>query len=206
MIVHQAKQGPLRVVIEAYGGALNLFSPPHRARVVKRALREIGNVWLYKWMPKRFTAFAYTLGYRVSNRWKRIKLQFGGSAAPYTGLTPPGGGNMSGPWWQRNKEKMASAVERGRVTASGRDGAEVLNILVPYGHPIQTDKAKIFKTVHQVEIEDMAQVFARRLASEIGGARLATRNNQRVLIPKPAARKAGGNPRRPAGAMPRRVA
>lgn len=207
MIVHQSKQGPFRVVIEAYGGALNLFSPAHRSKVIKRAFREAGNVWLFKWMPKRFTNYAFMLGYRVSNKWKAIKIRYGGASIPFIGLTPSGGGRKDGPWWQRSGEKMATAARNGRVTASGSSGQEVLKILVPYGHPIQTEKAKVFRTVHQIELEDMAQVFARRLASEIEGARLVTRGNARVLLPKTNPRKTGGGPRRPVGVVrARRVA
>jgi hypothetical protein len=204
VIIHQAKHGPMRVVVEAHGGALALFSPAHRAKVIKRGLRESGMMWLYKWMPLRFTKYAYKLGYYVSNKWKARKLREGGSDMPYVGLTPSGGGPPVPSWNARNGAKMADAVRAGRVTASGKDGAERLNILVPYGHPIQSEKSVPFRTIPANEMEDMAAVLSRRIANEIAGSRLAVKEGVMVAIPRTI--RKGGTPRSLGKGRPRKVA
>jgi hypothetical protein len=188
VIVSDTRKGPMRVVIEAHGGALALFVPAERAKVVKRGLREAGMMWLYKWMPRRFTAYAYFLGYRVSNKWKALKQGLTGSSAPFVGLTPSGGGQATGPWWQRNGAKMADAVRAGRVTASGKSEAESLTIKVPYGHPIQTDKSTVFRTIAPREMDEIAEVLGRRVANEISGGKTVMRQGEMRKIAKPKAR------------------
>jgi hypothetical protein len=203
VIVQYGKHGPLRVVIEAHGGALAIFSPASRAKVIKRAFRESGMKWMHKWMPLRFTRYAYRLGYYVSNKWKARKLRDGGSDSPYVGLTPTGGGPPVPNWNARNGAKMVDAVRGGRVTASGRGGNEVLNIMVPYGHPIQSEKAVKFRTIAPNEIEDMADVMSRRIANEIKGSRLVSRNGVPTLMPRTISRSVTP---RAIGRSPRKVA
>jgi hypothetical protein len=190
MIVHSAKQGPLRVVIEAHGGALMLFSPKHRTVVMRRAMRQLGNHWLHKWVPMRLSNYAFMLGYRVSGKWRTIKARYLTGVVPFIGMTPPGGGSADGPWWQRNKAKMADAITKGRVSVSGRDGNETAIIRIPYGHPIQTEKAKVFRTIAPNEMADLAVVLSKRIANEISGARTVEREGQMRKIPKPSRKTA----------------
>lgn len=203
MIVSDRKHGPLRVVIEAHGGALALYSKQNRSKVIKRGMREAGMMWVHKWLFLRFTRYAYKLGYYVSNKWKARKVREGGSDMPYVGLTPTGGGPPVPSWKTHNGAKMIDAVRGARVTAGGSDGNERINILVPYGHPIQTEKAKPFRTVAANEIEDMADVLSRRIANEIAGSRLVVRDGKQVLLPRTISRK--GSPRA-IGRAPRKVA
>lgn len=185
MIVHRAQHGPMRVVLEAHGGALALFAPAHRSRVIKRALREGGSMWLHKWMPLRFTKYAYVIGYRVSGKWRNIKERYLAPILPFVGFTPTGGGKYGPPGWSgTNGAKMADAVRGARITAGGRDGAERIDIRIPYGHPVQSRTSAVFKTVTARELDDVAAVFSRRLASEISGARLGRVNGRPRLIPR----------------------
>lgn len=158
-------------------------------------MRQLGNHWLYKWVPLRFTNYAFMIGYRVSNKWRTLKSRYLTAVLPFVGMTPSGGGNMDGPWWQRNKAKMADAVSKGRVSVSGNGGNETAVIRIPYGHPIQTDKAKVFRTISPNEMEDLAGVLATRLANEISGARTVTKDGTIRKIPKPS-RKMNRRPTR----------
>jgi hypothetical protein len=183
VIVHAVKKGPLRVAIEANEGALALFSDKERAKIVRRGMERAGWTWAKKWMPLRFTRYAFKLGYRVSARWVRYKMFKLGEAIPFVGMTPPGGGDMSGHWTQRNKAKMiVQALGRVKVTAKGGKGQEEVTIRVPYGHAIQTQHSKWFKTVTDQEAEDMARALSKRVADEMNGARVVnTREGGSVL-------------------------
>jgi hypothetical protein len=196
VIISDQKTGPFRVVLEAQGGALALFSPQHRTTVMRRIMKRTGNHFLFKWIPARFSGYAYKLGYRVSNKWRRLKERMLTGVVPYVGMTPSGGGNPGGPWWQRNKAKMVDAVQKGRVSATG-SGTDVAAVIrIPYGHPIQTDKAAIFRTIAPNEIEDMAGVFAQALASEIAGARASVKDGTPRLMPRVPKRKTADRPPR----------
>lgn len=169
--VMQSTAGPIRTVLDAQGGALALFLPNDRSKIIKRGMREMGNMWLFKWMPLRFTAYAYKLGYRRTRKWANKKQNAGGKDIPFVGMTPIGGGPAFPTWKQINGEKMqVAAVKFGRVTASGSGGAEMVTIKVPYGHAILPGHSEVFKFIPPNEMEDMAIVLARRIANEIAGA------------------------------------
>ncbi len=165
MIISSAQRGPIRVTLEAYGGALALFSPAQANRARKIAMARGGNYWVAVWLMRRFSKYAYFLGYRASRKWSEKKQrQLGAEAIPYYGLTPPGGGPAAPGYSQVNGAKMKDAVRGATVSSVGISGRESVTIRIPYGHPIPTDKAKAFRMLPQREI----QLVAEEIGAELG--------------------------------------
>lgn len=173
MIIARKQNGPIRTTLEAYGGALALFSPAERNRAKRRAGERGGRFWLAVWMPKRFSGYAYFLGYRVSSKWAAKKKSGGVGNTPYVGMTPPGGGPAAPGYKQNNGAKMADAVSGSTVTTPAN--GESINIKVPYGHPIQSDKAAAFRTLPASEVEAIANEMADELGRIISGAETYSR-------------------------------
>ncbi len=171
MIISSTQRGPIRVTLEAYGGALALFSPAQANRARKVAMTRGGNYWVAVWLMRRFSKYAYFLGYRASRKWSEKKQrQLGTEAIPYYGLTPPGGGPAAPGYTQVNGAKMKDAVRGATVSAVGISGRESVTIRIPYGHPIPTDKAKSFRTLPQREIRLVAEEIGAELARIISSA------------------------------------
>lgn len=165
MIIIDEKRGPIRVVLEAYGGALALFSKPQANKARKIALTRGGDYWVAVWMMRRFSKYAYFLGHRSGRRWNnRKRRQLGTEPIPFYGLTPPGGGPPAPGYTQINGAKMKDAVRGAKVKAVGIEGREHVDILVPYGHPIRTEDSKAFKMLPQREIN----LIAKEIGDELG--------------------------------------
>jgi len=192
VIVQSVGRKSFRATLEVQGGALALFSPGRRSQIIKRAMREAGYMWLFKWVPMRFTPYAFRIGYRVSKKWANKKIRAIGKAIPFIGATPTGGGKAFPGWSQVNGAKMCDAIKDARLTASGNNGREVINIKIPYGHAIQNNNSKVFRRVAPWEMDDMARVFERRMASEISGAKSVIRKGVARKIPRPNQRASGG--------------
>lgn len=168
MIVSSVQRGPIRTTFEVFGGALALFSRAERNRAKRLAGGRGGRYWLSVWMPRRFSGYAFLLGYRVSGRWLATKRRNGAGAVPFVGLTPSGGGPVAPGYKQVNGAKMADAIAGSSVSTSS-DG-ERITIKVPYGHPIQTDKAEAFRRIPAHEVEAIAAEIGDELGRIISGA------------------------------------
>lgn len=174
MIIIDEKRGPIRVVFEAYGGALALFSPPQANKAKKIALERGGKYWIAVWMMRRFSKYAYFLGHRNGRRWNnRKRRQLGTEPIPFYGLTPPGGGPAAPGYSQINGAKMKDAVRGAKVKAIGIAGRERLDILVPYGHPIRTEDSNAFKRLPQREVNLIAKEIGDELGRIISAAQVA---------------------------------
>jgi hypothetical protein len=165
-------------VVQKYGPFWALVSPSEAKTIIHAALREGGLLWMVKYIPRRFSNYAYTLGYRVTNQWKAFKrrmLKGAGAAIPYIGLTPPGGGtNIVKKGRQifkgnsRNAEKMAVAIERGaNVKVRGTSQGGDIHIAIPYGHPIQKMHADALRKLPPHETQAVVDEVAKQMQSFI---------------------------------------
>jgi hypothetical protein len=162
-------------VVQYYGPFWKLLQPGEAKIILHTAFREAGTLWLVTYIPRRFSNYAYSLGYRVTEQWKKFKrrmLRGTGAAIPYIGLTPPGGGtNIVKKGRQifkgnsRNAEKMAVAIERGaRVNIKGTSTGADIHIPIPYGHPIQAMHSAALRKLPAHETQAVVDEAARQLA------------------------------------------
>jgi hypothetical protein len=179
----------VNVIFEMKGPFAQLASNTERKVVAQSALRVGGEWFRAERIPLRFTDFAYRLGYRVTDDWKKFKRRVlkSGRAVPYIGTTPPGGGDIEsfirGMPTVYNPEKMAVAIERGcRVDITGTSKGGDIIIRTPYGHPIRPLMAEAFKTVTPEEYQGVAQRVAAAFRDFLAGAKAKGGRSTRLTI------------------------
>ncbi len=180
MAIRRVNRVSTNAVVEYYGNFWKLVRTSERKVIIHAALRHGGLLWMTHYLPKRFTQYAYTLGYRVTEQWKKFKRRvLNGASLPMIGVTPPGGGSTvvsrKGKIFRskssRNFEKMATAIERGanvkiRGTSQGGD----IHVAVPYGHPLNPNTSAALRKLPQAEINAVVNEVARQLASLVATA------------------------------------
>jgi hypothetical protein len=169
-VVHEVTVGPVRAQLIAAGPALALFRDSERNAFVRFALTAGGAFWLDVFLPKRFSDYSTSFGYRVSRKWRDLKIALTGVAVPFVGLTPSGGGPVAPRWKQENGAKMvdvALADSRARATATGNSAAIIITI--PYGHPVQADTSDMFRTLPSWEVDRIADVVGQTLQRLLDG-------------------------------------
>lgn len=177
--------------IEARGKFWELVSTSERKVIIHAALRQGGLFWMLKYIPQRFSNYAYSLGYRVTDQWKKFKRRvLNGAAIPYIGVTPPGGGGAGVVKRGKrifkaqnpNGEKMAVAVERGsNVKVKGTSAGGDIHIAIPYGHPLNAVTAAALRKLPDNEIQAVAAVVARELDELIQSAHAVPRSRKGKL-------------------------
>ncbi len=168
--VFEAVQGPIRATIIANGPALALFSAKARNSIIRTALQHGGRYWLRTFLPKRFSDYAYRIGYNDSHSWAKAKQFLLGKSIPFIGFTPPGGGKRDPKRKATNPEKMAVAAINGanvRSTATAKNARIVFTI--PYGHPVRPETSAQFRTVPPWEVDRVAKVVAETMQRILGG-------------------------------------
>ena len=177
MAIRKVDRASTNAIVEYYGPIWALMSASERKAIIHASLREGGLLWMTKYIPQRFSNYAYGLGYRVTEKWKKFKRRMlgGGAAVPFIGVTPPGGGSTivrKGKHMfkgnKRNAEKMAVAVQRGsnvqvRGTSTGGD----IHVAIPYGHPLESGTAQALRKLPSAEIQAVVDEVARQMASLI---------------------------------------
>ncbi len=207
--VYQIRQGPIQAAIHAEGAALALFKTKHANNLVRLSLTAGGRAWIEIFLPKRFSAYANSIGYRVSQKWREIKERATGSAAiPFLGLTPPGGGPVAPRWTQRNGAKMMPTAIRGaRAAATATSANARVVITIPYGHAVQAETSAMFRNVPSWEVDRVAEIVGAHLQNLLDGLLPAVA----VTAPKPrmphapAVRATGIGERGIGGGMSRKV-
>lgn len=198
--VYQVKQGPIRAKLMAEGGALALFDPKQRNTIVRIAMKAGGDFWVGTFLPKRFSQYAVSIGYRVSSRWRKYKEFQTGVAVPFVGLTPPGGGPRAPKWKNTNPQKMITAALAGsKATATATGNNARINISIPYGHAVLPETSEMFRTVPSWEMDRIADVVGARLQDLLDGL-LPT-----IAITAPAPRSVSPPQARVTGVGSRRV-
>jgi hypothetical protein len=182
----------INVIFELKGPFAQLANANERKVVAQSALREGGEWFRVERIKLRFTDFAYRLGYRVTEAWKKFKRRTTktGRALPYIGTTPPGGGSIlsiagghADGLVVENGEKMAVAMERGcRVDISGTSKGGDIIIRTPYGHPLRPNIAEAFKTVTPEEYQRVAQIVAAAFRDFLANAQKKSVRGKRLTI------------------------
>ncbi len=173
VVVSTQQVGPVRATIVAYGGALALFSAKERNDIVRGALLAGGQYWLGAFLPKRFSVYAFTLGYRVSEKWRRTKQWQLGAAVPFVGGTPPGGGPRMPSWKGKNGEKMITAALSGATaSATATAGNSKIVWLIPFGHAVRPETSEAFRMIPTWEVERIAEHVSESLGAYFAGAGL----------------------------------
>ncbi len=209
--VFNAKNSTIGYAIEADQASMVLFSKSHQNQITRVTFKAAGDSWVTSWLPKRFTTYAYWLGYYVSNAWRDLKKSLLGKALPFVGFTPPGGGiSKPPPRYRRssaplptNPQKMMTAARGARAVgyAYGKAGAARVVITIPIGHAVQPNTIRAFTTIPELEVATMAGVAAKTFASLMDGAQVI--ENPREGAPSRTLQ--GANlPLRPLGVTPRK--
>ncbi len=191
-VIAQFKAGGIKAVIDASGPALTWMKPRERNAMVASSLGFAGNMWLEKYLPLRFTNYAYRLGYQVSESWKKRKRrELHSNARPFIGLTPRGGGTFEsdvggGRLAVTNGEKMAVAVVRTAKSRATRTSNNFkIIITMGYGHPIRPNLADAFKQTPSSELKAVAQETQAKILLFLQGANKVDRQGKPRIDPYP---------------------
>ncbi len=182
----------LNVIFELKGPFAKLMTA-ERKGVIQTSLRVGGEFFKLKYIPLRFTDYAYRLGYKVTDAWKKFKRRTlkTGRAQPFIGTTPPGGGNVLSLAGGNhdgltvyNAEKMSTAMTAGcRVDITGTAKGGDIVIRTPYGHPLRPEYAKAFTHVTDAESQSVAQEVARAFKALISRAVSIGGRSKKMSIP-----------------------
>lgn len=157
-ILSDTKMGPIRVQWIAQNNALSLFSVRERAAILQDCARRMGEHWIMKWLPARFSGYARrSLGYRSRPKYDKSKRKQFGSADPltYTGAL--------------QSAAIEGATAKGQ--SGGPKGSPSVIVRIPLGHhPLAEIVQQVIKTVPRSEIDDLAEVFGAHLKQLINGA------------------------------------
>ncbi len=167
-------------------GPLGSFLGPDRKAIIRASLWAGGEFFRTERIPLRFTDFAYRLGYRVTDEWKKEKRNVLQSrrAFPFIGMTPPGGGDAGSLKAKViNAEKLATAMARGcRTDITGTSKGGNILIRTPYGHPILAVFAQVFQTVTPDEYQEVARVVAASLNEFLAYGRKVSKRSKKMTI------------------------
>lgn len=178
--VFSGNKGTIGYSIEVNQAGLAYFSKAHQNAIVRTTYKAAGDFWINAWLFKRFSTYAYSLGYYASRAWQALKKSALGHAIPFVGFTPIGGGpgkpipskRRTRRPVQINGEKMMEAANGARSVgyAYGKSGSARVEILIPIGHPVQPNAIQAFTTVPEVEVASMAGAAMRTMTSLLDGA------------------------------------
>jgi hypothetical protein len=173
-ILAQRKDGPIQATIEAHGSALVLFTTHDQNEIIRNSLRVGGEEWIYTWLPKRFTEYAFELGYNQNSKtyamWKQ-KVVGHNLPLVFTGAL----------------REMATKQARARATASHGTGVIYITIPTPavtdrkgrhinYANVPRTQVGSILRQVPRKEIRAIAVAVEAALVEEIEGGLTARIN------------------------------
>ncbi len=167
-------------------GPFAKFLGADRKVIIRESLWAGGEWFRTERIPMRFTDFAYRLGYRVTDEWKKEKRNVLQSrrAFPFIGMTPTGGGDAGSLKAKRiNAEKMATAMARGcRTDISGTSKGGNILIRTPYGHPILPVFAQVFQTVTADEYQQVARIVSSALNDFLAYGRPVSKRSKKMTI------------------------
>lgn len=81
-VVRDANGNAIAAELKASGAALALFSPADRNRIIRDAMLNGADQFKAFWLPKRFQAYARTLGYHAGAKYEVLKKRKYGTADP----------------------------------------------------------------------------------------------------------------------------
>ena len=154
-VLAQHQVGAIRASIEAHGTGLTLFAQKDQNEIIRNALERGGWYWIYVDLPKRFTDYAFELGYNQrSKTYANWKQKVVGHQIPlvFTGQL----------------RSVATKGARARATASKGSGTIFITIPTPavtdrkgrhinYANVPKTQVGIILRTIPPKEIKAIAQ-------------------------------------------------
>jgi hypothetical protein len=166
-----SKPGAIRAYLAANADELSEFTPANANAMIRSALIVAGETWAVAFLGRRFSSYAFKLGYRVRGNWSKGKAKRMGKAIPFVGFTPPGGGAASPAGKPRNPQKMITAVQQGtRITATATANRHQIVILIPFGHAVRPETADAFLKTPPWELARISDAAVRAIASAMAGA------------------------------------
>lgn len=147
--------GPIKAEIEAWGGALALFSQAARNAIIRDALWQGGEYYRAVFLPLKFSNYAKKFGYHVAARYLKRKLAKYGHDTPlvFTG--------------DMQDQILSKAKTRATATAS----KSFVDIIQPGPGYMNATQAvySVLRSALPSEIERMAPIVARSIADQMEG-------------------------------------
>jgi hypothetical protein len=171
-ILWQRNSGPIRTALKLYGTGTAMFGSmaiSEQNLLVKASLMRGGALWIKVFLPMRWTDYARKLGYRASMKWETFKQAVLGQVLPLVGVGGEyrGKGKGEGNWppgFMRD-----TATKGARVEAVSSGGRAVINIKIPFGHPVQPHTANIVTKVPPWELTRIAEEVGKSIAFFLKG-------------------------------------
>lgn len=167
-VIASDKDGPIKAVVTAQGGALGLLGTQRdRNNVLRQAMHAGGKFHVRVFLPKRFTSMSYArkLGY-IHGRWKERMFK-------PTVITTAGEHRLTDlhPLVQTG-DLARSALERNRVearsTKAGKAGARLsVKVIFSREHGLKPSDARVLTTVADFELDRIAEVVEQEIISLI---------------------------------------
>lgn len=157
-VIADSGPGPVRVVMEAHGSALRLFSRREQNEIIRDMMHDVGEYFIYAFLEKRFTDYAKKIGYSTGRGWQSIKDHLkargviaGSEPFVYTGVM--------------RFTALHDAHPEARATAS----KAYVKIRVPLGHAIKTKQSEMFKGIASWEMTRLAEIAEKSLVQHLEG-------------------------------------
>jgi hypothetical protein len=141
--VFDSGPGPIRATIELSGAALSLFTIKDKKEIFMSVMQAVGDDWIAKALPKRFTNYARTLGYRVSKRWMDKKRKYG-EPLPFV--------------WEGDMRE--SVLTKSKAQPGGTSKNPYVTIRMPYTHGIKKMYVPVMRSLPAHEMKTLAKVAA----------------------------------------------
>ncbi len=180
-VVDQGAQGGIKWALEYRGKALGLFDPRERNAILAEGFRKMGLAWIAKWLPLRFTNYAYKLGYDVSEKYSRLKARIMENPLPLIG--PPGiarrrkigrAGKLAGTTYTYGTAGPADKLVNTSTGASSRStspgGKPRVTIKIPTGHAVAAIVSATLRSLPAHEVKDLAKVLDTSLVGMLNGS------------------------------------
>ncbi len=134
--------------------ALALFSQSEHNAIVREAMAKAVGFWLNVFLPKRFSDYAYKLGYRISQKYKKSKRGQLKGAEPtplvYEGLL------------------VDAALQGANAHSTATKGKPSAIVRIPTGgHALAPIVTAVLRTVPNYEVTRVAETFGQALADII---------------------------------------
>lgn len=178
VLIPSGSSGLIKAELVAHGGAMGLFAVRERNDIMREALTVGGEFWARFFLPKRYSNYALTLGYSVSDRWQKLKRRLGAPDTPlvFTGTLRAASikGASADARATANKQTLLIRIpigdHGGKVQANGKRKA--------YG--IAPSVMAVLKSFPPNEVKAVAKVVGQAMANA-----LQNRIQARMAVPDP---------------------
>jgi hypothetical protein len=182
------KSGPgtIKYEIECSGVAQALYSTQETNAIQREAMHRGGLAWISFFLPKRFTDYALTLGYRVSRKYQSRKYRIMDDPQPLIGIPVKG-----------QTAKLFETSQKATAVATSTQKRHTLFIKVPTGHPIAAIVSSTLQTIPPNEVAFIAKEVGEQIIQIMKGSSESRSGKSRLSAEKRA--HLGLKPRSTAG-------